>query len=321
LLAVECDKSRSKVLQVREYALGMTLTSGQAFRWERTDDSWTGIVAGRWVRLRQISMDRGGSAALVRMPLDQRPAPVPQGSETGILAETPTPVANWDWLEHYLQSGIDLAAVLDTFPRDEPMQAAAVACRGLRLLRQDPWECLASFILSSTKRILQIQQIVSLVCERFGEPIMVPEGWPAAFGFPTPERLASVAEAELRQCKMGFRAPFLLSAARRVAEGKLDLQAPYGGEVHDARGQLVACEGVGEKIANCVLLFAYGRQEAFPVDVWVMKALRQLYFPRKKCTLVQLQKFASDHFGPNAGYAQQYLFHYARSHLNHKTPS
>jgi N-glycosylase/DNA lyase len=238
-----------------------------------------------------------------------------------ILAETATPVPNWHWLEHYLQAGIDLAAVLETFPGDEPMQAAAVACRGLRLLRQDPWECLASFIFSSTKRITQIQQIVSLVCERFGEPVTVPEGCPPAFAFPTPGRLASASEAELRHCKMGFRAPFLLSAARRVAEGKLDLQALYGGEVQDARAQLLACEGVGEKIANCVLLFAYGRQEAFPVDVWVMKALRQLYFPRRKRTLPQLQKFASEHFGPNAGYAQQYLFHYARSHLNLKTPS
>jgi N-glycosylase/DNA lyase len=274
----------------------MTLTSGQAFRWECSDDAWAGVVQGRWVCLRQITME-------------------------SILAETATPVSNWHWLEHYLQAGMDLAAVLDTFPSDEPMQAAAVACRGLRLLRQDPWECLASFILSSTKRITQIQQIVALVCERFGEPIAVLEGCPPAYAFPTPGRLASASEAELRHCKMWFRAPFLLSAARRVAEGKLDLQAPYSGEVQDARAQLLACEGVGEKIANCVLLFAYGRQEAFPVDVWVMKALRQLYFPRRKRTLLQLQKFASEHFGANAGYAQQYLFHYARSHLNRKTPT
>ncbi len=318
---MECADSRSKILQVRDYALAITLTSGQAFRWERSDDSWTGVVAGRWVRLRQVFMECGASAARLWMPLDGSSTPGPRVPETSILAETATPMANWHWLEHYLQAEIDLTAVINTFPSDEPMQAAALACRGLRLLRQDPWECLASFILSSTKRILQIQQIVSLVCERFGEPITVPEGWPPAFAFPTPERLASVSEAELRDCKMGFRAPFLLSAARRVAEGTLDLQAPYGGDVHDARAQLLACEGVGEKIANCVLLFAYGRQEAFPVDVWVMKALRQLYFPRRKRTLPQLQKFASKHFGPNAGYAQQYLFHYARSHLNRKAPS
>ena len=318
---MECADPRIKVLPVRDYALAMTLTSGQAFRWKRGgDDFWTGVVAGRWVRLRQVVVQGGASVRPVSIAPERRPTPGPQGSETIIMAETAMPVGNWDWLEHYLQARTDLAAVLDTFPQDEPMQAAAIACRGLRLLRQDPWECLASFILSSTKRILQIQQIVSVVCERFGEPIAVPEGSAPAFGFPAPERLASVSEAELRHCKMGFRAPFLLSAARRVAEGKLDLQSPYGGDVQDARGQLMACEGVGAKIANCVLLFAYGRQEAFPVDVWVMKALRQLYFPRRKRTLLQLQKFASEHFGPNAGYAQQYLFHYARSHLNRKTP-
>ena len=318
---MECTDSRSKVLQVRDYALAMTLTSGQAFRWQCSDDSWTGVVAGRWVRLRQVCMDCGASAAPVWMPPDRSPTPGPRVPATGILAETATPMANWHWLEDYLQAEIDLTTVLDTFPNDEPMRAAALACRGLRLLRQDPWECLASFILSSTKRILQIQQIVSLVCERFGEPIAVPEGRPPVFAFPAAERLASASEAELRDCKMGFRAPFLLSAARRVAEAKLDLQAPYSGAIEDARAQLLACEGVGEKIANCVLLFAYGRQEAFPVDVWVMKALRQLYFPRRKRTLLQLQKFASRHFGPNAGYAQQYLFHYARSHLNRKIPS
>src|SRR6478609_7730000 len=104
------------------------------------------------------------------------------------------------------------------------MQAAIVACRGLRLLRQDPWECLASFILSSTKQIVQIQQIVALLCERFGEPIAAaPESNPA-FAFPAAERLARVTEADLRACKMGFRAPYLLASAKRVAGGELDLE-------------------------------------------------------------------------------------------------
>ena len=118
---------------------------------------------------------------------------------------------------------------------------------------------------------------------------------------------------------MGFRAPFLLSAARRVADSTLDLEALYELDVQSAREQLLACKGVGNKICNCVLLFAYGRQEAFPVDVWVMKALRDLYFPGRRRTLRQLQTFAATHFGAKAGYAQQYLFHYARSYMKRKT--
>jgi N-glycosylase/DNA lyase len=288
---VECADSR-KILQAQDYALGMTLASGQAFRWRQVGSCWIGVVHGHWVLLQ------------------------PSGST--IIAETAEPVRDWTWLEHYLQVNLDLTQVLASFPNDVPLQAAVKACHGLRLLRQDPWECLASFILSSTKQILQIQQIVSLVCERFGESISVPEGCAPVFAFPTPERLAEVSEAELRDCKMGFRAPFLLSAAKRVAERRLDLESLHQMKLQAAREQLLACNGVGDKICNCVLLFAYGRQEAFPVDVWVMKALRDLYFPRRKRSLGQLQAFAATHFGPNAGYAQQYLFHYARSFMKRK---
>ncbi len=271
----------------------MTLTSGQAFRWQRKQESWAGVAHGHWVQLRSTA--------------------------TSIQAETAVPVNDWAWLADYLQLDLDLAAVLRSFPNDEPMQAAIAACRGLRLLRQDPWECLASFILSSTKQITQIQQIVSLLCQRYGQPLPVAESFPPAHSFPGPERLASVSEAELRACKMGFRAPFLLAAARKIAEGQLDLTNLHRIPLPAARVELLKLAGVGNKISDCVLLFAFGHPTAFPVDVWIMKALRQLYFPRRRVSLRKLQDFAATHFGPNAGYAQQYLFHYARSQMK-RTP-
>jgi len=200
-----------------------------------------------------------------------------------------------------------------SFPDDEPMRAAVAACRGLRLLRQDPWECLASFILSSTKQIVQIRQITSLLCERYGQPLAVAPGWPAAFAFPSPASLARVTEAELRSCKMGFRAPYLLATARLIASGQLELARLPTLPVERARNELLALPGVGRKIADCVLLFAYGFQSAFPVDVWVMRALQQLYFPRRRVRVQRLHQFAATHFGPCAGYAQQYLFHYIRT--------
>src|SRR5262249_33980345 len=150
-----------------------------------------------------------------------------------------------------------------------PMRAAVVACRGLRLLRQEPWECLASFILSSTKQIVQIRQIVSLLCERYGEPIPAAPEYAPAFAFPSPARLACATEPELRACKMGFRAPYLLKTARLVAEGKIDLERLRQLPAETARDELMGLPGVGRKIADCVLLFAYGFQSAFPVDVWV----------------------------------------------------
>ena len=274
-------------LPVRNYDLAATLASGQAFRWTSCGSFWEGCIGPRWVRLR--------------------------ADDGGIHAQVAAPVADWNWLTQYLQTDLDHAAVLRSFPDDEPMRASIAACPGLRLLRQEPWECLASFILSSTKQIVQIQQIIVLLCERFGEPLVGPPGSPALHAFPTAARLAAASEAELRACKMGFRAPYLLAAARRVASGELDLDRLPAFPVEAARAALIKLPGVGEKIANCVLLFAYGFPSAFPVDVWVMKALRELYFPKRKPTAPRLQRFVDTHFGVNAGYAQQYLFHYMRT--------
>jgi N-glycosylase/DNA lyase len=230
-----------------------------------------------------------------------------------IIARVAGPVSDWNWLAHYLQTELDFDAVLSSFPDDEPMRCAVGACRGLRLLRQDPWECLASFILSSTKQIVQIRQILALLCERYGDPVPVPAGHAPAFAFPTAARLAGVSEGELRNCKMGFRAPYLLSTARVIASGQLDLARLHALPVAEARAELINLPGVGRKIADCVLLFAYGFQDAFPVDVWIMKALQQLYFPRRRPSPPRLQRFTETYFGRHAGYAQQYLFHYMRT--------
>ena len=135
------------------------------------------------------------------------------------------------------------------------------------------------------------------------------------FSFPTPQRLANLTEAELRACKMGFRAPSLLAAARQIINGKLDLEKVRSLPLTEARAELMKLRGVGGKIADCVLLFAYGFDSAFPVDVWIERALRQLYFPRRQVSEKKLRYFAATHFGPHAGYAQQYLFHYMRTQL------
>jgi N-glycosylase/DNA lyase len=135
------------------------------------------------------------------------------------------------------------------------------------------------------------------------------------YSFPTPQRIAAASEAELRACKMGFRAPHLLAAARQIAGGKFDLEQPRRLPLAEAREELMRLRGVGGKIADCVLLFAYGFDAAFPVDVWVERALRRLYFPHRRATASKLRHFAAAHFGPHAGYAQQYLFHYIRTKM------
>lgn len=273
------------LLPVRDYDLAATLDSGQVFRWQPHGDAWIGVLGKHFIRLTQTA--------------------------DGIHAKTVAPVNDWNFLREFLQTELDLSAVLKTFPDDESMRAAVARCRGLRLLRQDPWECLASFILSSTKQIVQIRQIVSLLCERFGTPSL--GAGPACF--PTPERLAACTEADLRACKMGFRAPSLLAAARAIAEGRLDLERIRTLDYSAARAELMTLRGVGGKIADCVLLFGYGFDSAFPVDVWIERALQELYFPRRRASEKRLRKFADTHFGPHAGYAQQYLFHYMRTKM------
>jgi 3-methyladenine DNA glycosylase/8-oxoguanine DNA glycosylase len=338
------------LLRVQDYDLSATLDSGQAFRWQHDGGSWIGVIGRHPVRLTQ--------------------------SRSGIRAETAGPVTDWQWLRDYLQTDVDMDAVLKTFPDDAPLCDAVAACRGLRLLRQDPWECLASFILSSTKQIVQIRQIVATLCEQYGEPIAqpaatwerrrlagpqhhdepvrspagrqrsqdilfmnqvgptcrsarthgsasLPSSWAPGesvpnenhlyHSFPTAEHIAAANESELRACKMGFRAPHLLQAARRIAAGKLDLKRLRHLPLVEAREELMTLRGVGSKIADCVLLFACGFDGAFPVDVWVERALRELYFPRRRVGDKQLRHFAATHFGPHAGYAQQYLFHYMRT--------
>ena len=279
-------------LPVRNYDLAATLDSGQVFRWQPVGDEWHGVLGRHFLRLAQTG--------------------------SGLRATASAPIENWDFLRNFLQTEIDFASVLRAFPDDVPMRNAVSACPGLRLLRQDPWECLASFILSSTKQIVQIRQIVSHLCERFGEPLLPSRNTSTravlqSFSFPSPQKIAAATEAELRACKMGFRAPSLLAAARQIADGSFDLEKLRGLDYAAARIELMKLRGVGGKIADCVLLFAYGFDGAFPVDVWVERALQELYFPRRRATDKRLRHFAATHFGPHAGYAQQYLFHYMRT--------
>lgn len=244
------------------------------------------MISDRWVRLQQ--------------------------ENGGILAECAAPQGCWDWLREYLQTAVDLSPVLSSFPADKIMRQAIESCRGLRLLRQEPWECLASFICSSNKQITQIKQMISLICENFGERTPAPSGCGPVFAFPSPDKLARLSETGLRRCKLGFRAPFLLGAAKAVAGGKLDLRAVALMPYDEARSALMGLHGVGPKIADCVLLFGFGFEEAFPVDVWVRRVLEKLYFQGEIKRPEELRGFVRGHFGPHAGFAQQYLFHFAR---------
>lgn len=268
--------------KVTDYNLAATLSSGQAFCWDLAGpNEWRG-----WIGNKPVRVIRGADCFRITGPQLDR-------------AE----------LARYFQWSVDLPAVTKTFPDDPSMQQALAYCPGLRLLRQDPWETLANFICSSMKQIAQIKQINAALRQRFGREVE-----PGLWNFPSWRVLAEASEADLRECKLGFRAVHLFRATRQLVAGEVDLDALESLPTAEAREQLMRLRGVGEKVANCVLLFAYNRLEVFPVDVWVERAIRSLYFPKaRKTDLARTRRFVARYFGPYGGYAQQYLFHWIRT--------
>jgi N-glycosylase/DNA lyase len=192
------------------------------------------------------------------------------------------------------------------------MSAANQFCHGLRIIRQPEWECLASFICSSMKQVAHIRQISLALRRSFGARKAV--CGTHVHAFPAVERIAASTEEELRRCALGYRAKNLLATAQRIASGQARLKEWRKQPDEELRENLCELPGVGAKVANCVMLFAYERLRAFPIDVWIERVLRQQYFPRKrKLSARQLREFCDNYFGEHGGYAQQYLFHHART--------
>jgi N-glycosylase/DNA lyase len=215
-------------------------------------------------------------------------------------------------VSHYFALDHPLAEICDSFPKDAVMNAARDFCRGLRIIRQPKWECLATFICSSMKQVAHIRQISLALRKRFGEQRKI--GNQLVHLFPPAHRLAHASEKELLECKLGYRARNLRATARRVSSGQANLEAWSVLSDAELRTQLCDFPGVGPKIADCVMLFGYERLRAFPIDVWIERVLRQHYFSRrKKMTTQRLREFSETYFGEHGGYAQLYLFHHART--------
>ena len=266
-----------------EFALAMTIDSGQVFHWRRSGGGFAGVVDETLVRVEQ----REDGTLLV-----------PRGQEER--------VARYFALDH------PLPEIYASFPADPAMNEALTHCQGLRVIRQEPWECLATFITSALKQVAHIAQISHRLRGRFGR-LVGQVGEVEYHAYPTVEAMAALDELTLRACGLGFRAKSLLATARLLAEGKRDLESIRALDDQAALAELCRFPGVGAKVANCVLLFGYERLRAFPIDVWIERVLREMYFQRKpEVTTAKLQRFSEKYFGAYGGYAQQYLFHHAR---------
>jgi len=194
--------------------------------------------------------------------------------------------------------------------KDQYLNKAIDYAPGIRILNQDPWECLISFIISQNKQIPHIKQVVNHISRRFGQYIDTMDNIDY-FAFPTAEELSKAKEEDLRACKAGFRAPYILDACKKIKSGEIDLEKLKYLPYEEAKTTLLNIKGVGPKIADCVLLFAFGKWEAFPVDIWIKRIMESLYFNRE-ISLNEIGHFAREQFGNYAGLAQQYLFYYGR---------
>ena len=313
-----------KLIQIAapDFDLEKTLNSGQVFHWEKVGAGFCGTIGESAVYVEQLGnvLQTKMEGGVVRRRAQHqlfRKAPT-TAATTGSRELAPPSVARV--VTRYFALDHPLEDICSSFPRDPIMNAARDFCRGLRIIRQPKWECLATFICSSMKQVTHIRQISRALRQRFGEKKEI--GGDEIFSFPSPGRLARTSENELRKCGLGYRARNLLETAKVVASGQADLDSWNPLPDRKLRKQLCESPGVGMKVANCVMLFAYERIAAFPIDVWIERVLREKYFVRKrKVTGQMLADFAANYFGVHGGYAQQYLFHHARMTGKRKSPS
>jgi N-glycosylase/DNA lyase len=278
------------------FNLNVTLCCGQVFRWEKKNDWWYGIVRDQVVKIRQVK------------------------------AELEFANADEKFVENYFGLDDDLQEIRDRIGRDEHVRKALREFWGLRVVRQDPWECLISYICATYKNIPAIRHMLLSLSSRFGDKIML-DGM-EFFTFPTPEKLADATEKRLAECGLGYRARYVLESSKRIFENNFELerlrQLPY----EQAKKKLCAFSGVGPKVADCVLLFSLGKLEAFPVDRWIERVILNHYVEQLPSEIMQkllqreglnnsdyakLNAFGREYFGEYAGYAQEYLYHYERT--------
>jgi N-glycosylase/DNA lyase len=298
-------------LAERPFDLGYTLDSGQVFRWTEKNGWRCGVVGNGVLRLRQegysLVCSSGGSDHL--------------GPE---------------FVLNYLRLNDDLSVIFSSITKDDLITRAVQRFYGLRLLRQDIWECLVSFVISTNANIPRIKGMVSNICQKFGATIRF-DGAEYKL-FPTADSLAEVSIAELTACGLGYRAKFVKDIAETVASGAVNLEELRLQDYTRAKEILLErflegkrFPGIGRKVADCILLFSCGKDEAFPIDVWIARVLTahypHLFAPEIASRLASqpsgrgsLPESAYEgmggsmrrYFGRYAGYAQQYLYHYAR---------
>jgi N-glycosylase/DNA lyase len=277
------------------FNLDVTLCCGQVFRWDKRGEWWYGVVGDRVLKVRQTDM------TLEFKNVDDA------------------------FIRHYFSLDHDLQRISSEIGKDNHVGAALREFWGLRIVRQEPWECLISFICATYKSVAAIKQMLLKLSTKFGEKTVF-DGCDF-YSFPAPERLARATLKDLESCGLGYRAKYVLKTSKRIHTDEYDLSALRNMPYEQAKKELCKFPGVGSKVADCVLLFSLNKLDAFPVDVWVKRIILKYYsehFPDAFVEKLAKQKsfsnseyeklngFGREYFGEYAGYAQEYLYHYER---------
>lgn len=266
---------------VTDFNLTQTFDCGQCFRWSKIDDSsYSGIAHGKYLK---ISAD----------------------GNNVILHNTSAEEYYETW-EEYFDISRDYSDIKRSLSNGEVMIRAIKSGGGIRILKQDLWETTISFIISASNNIPRIKKIIELLCENFGDHL-----GDGNYSFPTPQKLSGITADDLSVIRAGFRGKYIADAVLKVNSGEVDIYNLHNLDTQTARKELLKINGVGNKVADCILLFGLGRTEVFPVDTWINNVMCKIY-PERCKSLSDVRAAGPEIFGNNCGIAQQYLFYYAR---------
>ncbi len=282
------EKDKGIVIEgIKDFVPEHILDCGQSFRWVLEDDkSYTGVAMGRVIN---VNME-GNNVIFNNTDLDD---------------------FKNIWYD-YFDFGRDYGKIKEKLSKDDVLKEAIKYGEGIRILNQDEWEILISFIISANNRIPMIKRAVNNISQRWGKHIFY--NGKTYYSFPKPDVLANATADEIKECGTGFRAKYISETAKMVSKREVDLYGLKDIGYENARQELLKFPGVGPKVSDCILLFSMGYYKAFPVDVWVKRVMRHFYVA-EDVSLKKIEEFAQDRFKDLSGFAQEYLFYYARNSM------
>lgn len=281
------DKNNIIIENITDFDLMQTLECGQCFRFYKESDEEYVIVA--YNRLLHIK----------------------QETDRLIFFDCDRDTVEKIWIP-YFDLERDYGAIKEyLLEKDNKLKEAIKEKNGVRILNQEFHETLISFIISQNKNIPQIKQIVERMCEHYGEYLGDVNG-KSYYTFPDEAKLGTLTEEDFREMRTGFRAPYLYDASQKLFRGEITADTLQGLSEEETRTKLLEIKGVGDKVANCVMLFSLGFRAAFPIDVWIKRIMEAVYFEGEDTPKDKIKEFAVERFAEYGGYAQQYLFYFGK---------